>query len=164
MKLHLQRNDAMDQATRARLLNQRGADIDCQLLPGAKKPFCAYLDSNAYDLYAYEEATIQPGQTKKISTGVMFRIPVGTSGLVQGRSGMTVRGLQVALGLIDSNYRGVVYVSIYNSTKQLQIIPKDLRMAQILFVSTPLRNLNIVSDITGDETERGTGGYGSSGI
>mgnify|MGYP002514449180 CR=1 FL=1 len=118
------------------------------------------------DLYACEggEVTIDVGETKLIHTGLSLEIPEGYAGLIYARSGIaTKRGLAPAnkVGVIDSDYRGEIMVSLHNHSSKIQEISKGERIAQIVFtpfVSATFEEVNELSD-----TDRGEGGFGSTG-
>jgi len=118
------------------------------------------------DLYTSikKEVTIKPGETYFFPTGLSFEIPEGLVGLVYARSGLGCKnGLAPAnkVGVIDSDYRGELIVALYNqSNEERTINPKD-RIAQIVF--TPYVKANFLEVDNLDETERNTGGFGSTG-
>lgn len=117
------------------------------------------------DLYsAEEEITVLPGQTRLIHTGVAMQIPEGYVGLIYARSGIaTKRGLAPAnkVGVIDSDYRGEIMVSVFNHSSETQTVAAGERIAQI--VITPYLTVNFVESEELDDTERGAGGFGSTG-
>ena len=117
------------------------------------------------DLYsAEEEMTIQPGETKLVHTGLAMQIPEGYVGLIYARSGIaTKRGLAPAnkVGVIDSDYRGEIMVSIFNHSGEPQTIAAGERVAQI--VITPYLTVNFTEADELDDTDRGAGGFGSTG-
>ena len=119
-----------------------------------------------YDLYAAIEKTIVilPHSTVKIGTGLAFELPENTFAAIFARSGLaTKEGLRPAncVGVCDSDYRGEYIVAIHNDTDEPQIITPKERIAQMVllpFVSmefTEFKNLS--------ETNRGSGGFGSTG-
>ena len=118
------------------------------------------------DLYACLDTpvTIQPGEVAWIGTGIALEVPKGCAGLVYARSGLACkRGLAPAnkVGVVDSDYRGEVKVVLYNHSKDAQVVEHGERIAQ--FVITPVITpaYNEVSDL--DDTDRGSGGFGSTG-
>ncbi len=118
------------------------------------------------DLYAAidEPITIEPGETKFIPTGLAFEIPEGYVGLVYARSGISSkRGLSPANkdGVIDSVYRGEVMNAIHNHGKTPQTIEPGERTAQM--VIAPYITANFILSDSLDDTERGEGGFGSTG-
>ena len=118
------------------------------------------------DLHACldEAVTIQPGETAWIPTGIALEVPEGCAGLVIARSSLGAkRGLAPAnkVGVIDSEYRGEIRVVLLNHGKEAQTVQNGERVAQFLItpVLTPLyEEADELSD-----TERGSGGFGSTG-
>ena len=117
------------------------------------------------DLYSCEgELTFEPGETKLVHTGLAMEIPIGYVGLIYARSGIaTKRGLAPAnkVGVIDSDYRGEIMVALHNHSNESQTIAAGERIAQI--VITPFLTVNYIESETLDETDRGVGGFGSTG-
>lgn len=118
------------------------------------------------DLYAAIEEgfIIAPGETKLIPTGLAFEIPVGYAGFVYARSGLaSKRGLAPAnkVGVIDSDYRGEVMVALHNHGTENQIVEPGERIAQM--VIAPFITANFILSDSLDDTERGEGGFGSTG-
>lgn len=117
------------------------------------------------DLYsAEEEITINPGETAFIGTGIATAIPVGTVGLIYARSGLACKkGLAPAnkVGVIDSDYRGEIKVALHNHGKTPQTVLKGERVAQM--VITPYFKVDYVEKEELSSTERGAGGFGSTG-
>ncbi|MDD5953590.1 MAG: dUTP diphosphatase [Firmicutes bacterium] len=126
---------------------------------GSEEAACA-------DLYACLDAplTVEPGATVWIPTGLAMEIPRGCAGLVYARSGMACKkGLAPAnkVGVIDSDYRGPVTVVLHNHGSEAQTISHGERIAQLVItpVLTPVYE---VCDAL-SETDRGQGGFGSTG-
>ncbi len=118
------------------------------------------------DLYALIDGsvTIAPGETKLIRTGLAFAIPAGLVGLIFARSGMaTKRNLAPAnkVGVIDSDYRGEVMVSLHNHGTVPQTVENGERVAQIAFVPYHTAEFELRDELS--ETVRGAGGFGSTG-
>lgn len=118
------------------------------------------------DLYAAieEAAEIKTGETKLIPTGLAFEIPVGYAGFVYARSGLaSKRGLAPAnkVGVIDSDYRGEVMVALHNHGTESQSVEPGERIAQM--VIAPFITANFIISDSLDDTERGEGGFGSTG-
>ena len=114
------------------------------------------------DMYAYTDTFINPGSTVIVPTGISVEIPPGYEGLVRGRSGLAAKGISVHLGTIDENYRGDVGVIVTNNTPFPFSITKGDRIAQ--FTIKPVIRIELIETDTLTDTERGTNGYGSSGI
>jgi len=119
------------------------------------------------DLYACtngETITFAPNETKMVHTGIAMQIPDGLVGLIYARSGIaTKRGLAPAnkVGVIDSDYRGEIMVSLHNHSGSEQSIDDGERIAQIVFA--PYVTAEFEEAQTLDDTERGAGGFGSTG-
>ena len=137
-----------------------------KLRPDAKTPTYGSADAAGADLYICSEVpvTIGPGETYLAPTGVAVAIPRGYVGLIFARSGLaTKRGLAPAnkVGVIDADYRGEVRVSLHNHSNTPQTLEPYERVAQMVifpFVQEPYEEAESL-----DETERGTGGFGSTG-
>lgn len=118
------------------------------------------------DLYANisEPIIIEPHTTVKIGTGLSFELPQGTFAAIFPRSGIaTKRGLRPAncVGVCDSDYRGEYIVALHNDTNEVQIIEPQERIAQMILLPFVEMNFNEVEDLS--DTNRGDGGFGSSG-
>ena len=118
------------------------------------------------DLYACIDAnvTIGPGDTVFVPTGLAMEVPKGCAGLIYARSSLgSKRGLAPAnkVGVIDSDYRGQVMVALHNHGKVSQTIAYGERIAQLLI--TPVFTPGFVEAAELADTDRGTGGFGSTG-
>jgi len=118
------------------------------------------------DLYACLEqaVTIEPGETAWIGTGIALEVPEGCAGLVYARSSMgTKRGLAPAnkVGVVDSDYRGEIRVVLLNHGKVAQTVEHGERVAQ--FLITPVLTPEYVEAEELTDTQRGSGGFGSTG-
>ena len=118
------------------------------------------------DLYACmeETETIQPGETVLIKTGLAMAIPEGYAGLIYARSGLaTKKGLAPAnkVGVVDADYRGEVMVPLHNHSRVAVEVEHGERIAQM--VITPFLTAEYMLAEELDETERGEGGFGSTG-
>lgn len=118
------------------------------------------------DLYACEDSTvtINPHETVLVHTGLSFEIPEGFAGFIHARSGLaTKKGLAPAnkVGIIDADYRGEVMVSLHNHTNIPQSVEPGERVAQM--VIAPFLKADFIESEALSDTERGTGGFGSTG-
>ena len=118
------------------------------------------------DLYSCEENEIKiaAGETRIIHTGIAMEIPQGYVGLIYARSGLsTKRGLAPAnkVGVIDADYRGEIMVALYNQSGAEQTVGVGERVAQIVFTRYDMAEFEVVDEL--DSTERGEGGFGSTG-
>ena len=118
------------------------------------------------DLYACLEGemVIPAGSTVFIPTGLAMEIPVGCAGLIYARSSLgTKRGLAPAnkVGVIDSDYRGQVMVALHNHSREDQTVAPGERVAQLVIAPVFTPGFTEVEDLT--DTDRGVGGFGSTG-
>lgn len=122
-------------------------------------------EAAGWDLYAAEDATINPGETVKISTGIAIALPENTFGAIFARSGLaTKQGLAPAnkVGVVDSDYRGPVIVSLHNHSKEERTVNAGDRIAQLVVLPYVPVDLTEVEEL--DDTERGSAGFGSTGV
>ena len=118
------------------------------------------------DLYALCDGAleIEAGSTVLVHTGIAMQIPDGYVGLIYARSGLaTKRGLAPAnkVGVIDSDYRGEIMVALHNHSDKVATVENGERIAQI--VIAPYLSAQFVEVDALDTTERGEGGFGSTG-
>ncbi len=129
-------------------------------------PTYAYEGDAGLDLRASESVVLRPFERRLIGTGIAVAIPDGYAGFVQPRSGMALRqGLSMANtpGLVDSHYRGELKVCAINLDPNTEIhISRGDRIAQLVIQRVPTVDLVEVKEL--DETDRGIGGFGSSGV
>lgn len=132
----------------------------------AKIPTRGSSSAAGYDLYGVnvKEIDIEPHTTVKIGTGLAMEIPEGYFGAIFARSGLaTKKGLRPAncVGVVDSDYRGEVIVALHNdSNETVTVFPQD-RIAQLVVM--PYLNVDFTEVKDLDSTERGSGGFGSTG-
>lgn len=134
-----------------------------RLKAGATLPVYATSGSAGLDLYACLEGglIIEPGQSVLIPTGVALAIPKGFVGLVRDRSSLARAGLHTVAGVIDSDYRGEVMVAAYNAGAAALPLRQGDRIAQMLALPCPRAEVVEVESL--EDTERGAGGFGSTG-
>lgn len=137
-----------------------------KLNPSAHIPTYGSVSAAGADLYACVEApvSILPGQTVLIPTGLSMEIQEGFAGFIYARSGLaTKRGLAPAnkVGVIDSDYRGQVMVSLHNHSDAPQCVEPGERIAQMVFA--PVYQAGFCEVDALQDTQRGTGGFGSTG-
>ncbi len=129
-------------------------------LPGFAHPG----DAGA-DLTASERVAIAPGGRVLVPTGLAIAIPEGYAGFVLPRSGLAIKhGVTVinAPGLIDSGYRGELRVGLVNHGEHVFTIEPGDRIAQLVIMAVQTPEFYEVADL--DETVRGDGGFGSTGL
>ena len=125
----------------------------------------AYEDDAAYDLMSREEHTLQPFERRMFNTGLKVGLPSGIVGLVCSRSGMAFNSGVVVLnapGVVDPGYRGYISVLLINLSNNPHTIEIGDKIGQLLFC--PLSKIVFrLKDIIDTDTNRGEGGFGSSG-
>ena len=137
-----------------------------KLNPNAKLPTYSTPYSAGADLYALtqQDIVINPHQTVFVTTGLSFEIPDGYAGLVYARSGLACKNdLAPAnkVGVIDSDYRGEAFVALHNHGSTPQTISNGQRIAQLII--TPVLAVEFEETTELSDTQRGDGGFGSSG-
>ena len=148
-------------------MNSRQINLNIQRLDNdVELPRYAYPGDAGLDLRSNADLVIEPFERRLIPTGLAIAIPEGYAGFVQPRSGLALRqGLSFpnTPGLIDSHYRGELKVVAINLDSHNPIrIKRGDRIAQLLIQEVPVVNLVEVKEL--DETDRGSGGFGSSGV
>lgn len=137
-----------------------------RLDPSVEVPSYAYEGDAGLDLRAAESVVLKPFERKLIATGLAIAIPDGYAGFVQPRSGLAIKqGLSIVNtpGLIDAHYRGELKVIAINLDPKSEIrIEKGDRIAQLVIQQVPTVTLCEVDEL--DKTDRGAGGFGSSGV
>ena len=136
-----------------------------RLDPRATLPTRAYAHDAGLDLYALEPVALAPGERASVRTGVAVEIPEGQAGIVLPRSGLALRhgiALVNAPGLIDAGYRGELCVLLLNTDRaESCAIAAGDRIAQLVLIEVATPAVIEVDEL--GESERGGGGFGSSG-
>lgn len=133
---------------------------------GKDLPLPAYVTAGSagLDLRAAEAFTLGPGERALVPTGIAIALPQGFEAQVRPRSGLAVKyGVTVlnAPGTIDADYRGEIKVPMINHGAEDFIIARGDRIAQMVIAPVTIATLMEVDRL--EETERGSGGFGSSG-
>ena len=132
----------------------------------AKIPTYGSVEAAGADLYACIEKAVQieAGQTVLIPTGIAVELPLNTVGLVYARSGLATK-LNLApankVGVVDSDYRGEIFVPLHNHGQIVQTIEPQDRIAQLIVTPYITATFEEVEQL--NTTARGTGGFGSTG-
>src|SRR5439155_8525058 len=136
-----------------------------RLDPDARLPEAAHPGDAGFDLRSTVDVDVGPGERARVPTGVAVAIPEGFAGLVLPRSGLASRhGLTLANapGLIDAGYRGEVTCAVVNLNRSVPVrIVRGDRIAQLVIVAVPDVEPEWTDELPG--SERGSGGFGSSG-
>lgn len=122
-------------------------------------------EAAGYDLYACldEPVTLLPGETVKVGTGLAFAVPSGYFGAIFARSGLAAKGLRPAncVGVADSDYRGEYIVALHNDAAVPMTVQNGDRIAQLVVM--PFLSVEFEECAGLNQTERGAGGFGSTG-
>ena len=137
-----------------------------KLKENAILPTYGSLEAAGADLYACLDAavTIEPGKTVFVPTGIAMEIPKGYAGLAYARSGLACKqDLAPAnkVGVIDSDYRGEFMIALHNHGSQNRIVSHGDRIAQLVITPVYTPGFEEVAELS--DTQRGTGGFGSTG-
>lgn len=137
-----------------------------KLRPNAILPTFGSAEAAGADLYACleEPVEIAPGKTVFIPTGLSMALPRGYVGLIYARSGLACkRGLAPAnkVGVIDSDYRGEFMVALHNHGSESQTVSHGERIAQLVVAPILIPVYEEAEELT--DTQRGAGGFGSTG-
>ena len=135
-------------------------EMKVMLDEGAKLPTRAHEWDAGYDLYARESVTIGKGQAHPFDTGVHVQIPAGYVGFVKSKSGLNMVGIQ-SEGVIDAGYTGSICVKLYNHGQRAVRIHEGQKISQLVILPIITPELVVVDHL--EETERGNGGFGSTG-
>ena len=137
-----------------------------RLDPDLTLPAYAHEGDAGLDLRAAEDVKLEPFQRTLIATGIAIAIPTGYAGFVQPRSGLAIKqglGVLNSPGLIDSHYRGEIKVIAINLDPEKTIeITRGDKVAQLVIQPVASIDLTEVDEL--DETVRGEGGFGSTGV
>ena len=138
-----------------------------KLRPDAVLPTAGSRYAAGYDLYACIDApvTVAPHATEKIGTGLSIAVPEGWFGAIFARSGLaTKQGLRPAncVGVCDSDYRGEYIIALHNDSDDARTVSPGDRIAQLVLL--PYMAAEFEETDTLPDTERGAGGFGSTGV
>lgn len=127
-------------------------------------PKYAHADDSGMDLHSTDEAVIEPNESKLIKTGIKLELPPNTEAQIRPRSGLALKnGISVlnTPGTIDEGYRGEIGVILINHSKKSFSVSKGMRIAQMIIAPIIRPIIEEVKDLS--NTERGSGGFGSTG-
>jgi dUTP pyrophosphatase len=115
-----------------------------------------------YDLQSVESCVILPGKRAVVATGLSIELPPGVYGRIAPRSGLAVKhGIQVGAGVVDADYRGEVKVVLFNHDSNPYVIKPGYRIAQLVLERCETPEVEEIFDTS--DTQRGEGGFGSTG-
>lgn len=134
-----------------------------KLHPAAVTPSFAHDDDAGMDIFAAEEVTIKPGERVQVSTGIAMAFPAEYVGLVWDKGGVShKRGIKTLGGVIDAGFRGEVMIGLVNLGSESQTFAVGDKLAQILIQKIERPEVTLVDEL--DETARGNGAFGSTGV
>ena len=129
--------------------------------PGATMPTRAHEFDGGLDLYAAERKVIRAMDWERVDTGVHAQIPRGWVGLLTSKSGLMDKQGLTCRGTIDADYTGSIQAIMFNHSRKDYIVEKGDKVTQMVIIPCLLPKL-VLTDIL-EETERGAGGFGSTG-
>lgn len=138
-----------------------------KLDPGAHMPTRAHDLDAGLDLYSTRDAVIPPrwsgygGNSVCIDTGVHVEIPAGYVGMLKSKSGLNVKENLTSEGVIDAGYTGSIVVKLYNHGNKYVEISDGQKISQLVIMPIITPELEVVDEL--ENTERGSGGFGSTG-
>lgn len=134
-----------------------------KIIPEATLPVRGSPGAVGYDLVATSGCVILPGNRGIVPTGLSIELPPGTYGRVAPRSGLAVKsGLDVGAGVIDPDYRGEIKVVLFNFGSEPFMVKPGYRVAQLVIERCETPDVVEVQSLS--DTERGEGGFGSTGV
>ena len=130
--------------------------------PEAKLPVYGHPGDAGLDLFSVADRELAPGEVFAVPTGVQIAVPPGHVGLVWDKSGISLKGVHRLAGVIDAGYRGEIQVVMINLGGTPFAIRKGMKIAQMLV--QPVTSVTVVESDALDDTSRGEGGFGSTGL
>lgn len=130
--------------------------------PDAKLPLYGHAGDAGLDLFSAIDRELGPGDVFAVPTGIQVAIPPGHVGLIWDKSGISLMGVHRLAGVIDAGYRGEIQVVLANLGDGPFAVKKGQKIAQMLV--QPVAAVAVVEADTLDDTSRGQGGFGSTGL
>jgi dUTP pyrophosphatase len=130
--------------------------------PDAKLPVYGHPGDAGLDLFSVVDRMLAPGEVFAVPTGIQVAVPAGHAGLVWDKSGISLKSVHRLAGVVDSGYRGEVQVVMINLGAAPFAVRKGMKIAQMLV--QPVAAVEVVESDSLDDTSRGQGGFGSTGL
>ena len=127
----------------------------------AMMPTRAHSTDAGLDLYSPYDVVVPANGSVCIDTGVHVELPMWTAGMIKSKSGLNVKHGITSEGVVDVGYTGSIAVKLYNHTRIAYSVYKGDKISQLVVMPILTPELELVDDL--DETERGDGGFGSTG-
>lgn len=137
-------------------------DVKIKLMENGKLPQFQREGDVCADCYSAENVTLRNGERKLVKLGFALELPVNYEAVLRPRSGLSKRGVDIAIGTIDTNYRGEVMANVINNSGDDFIISFGDRICQLAIRQAPAINFVQVEELS--NTVRGANGFGSSGV
>ena len=150
-----------EKEVRKKLERRKKPTVKVVLDEGAKMPYRAFSGDAGYDLFSREDAVIYPSSGGLFDTGVHVAISEGYVGFLKSKSGLNVKHSIQSEGVIDSGYTGSIHVKLFNHGSKAVRIEKGQKISQLVLLPIITPELELVDSL--EETERGSGGFGSTG-
>lgn len=128
---------------------------------GAYMPNRAHTTDAGLDLFSREDAIIPPHGSHVFDTGVHVELPVGTTGFLKSKSGLNVKHGITSEGVIDVGYTGSIRAKLYNNSNEPYYVESGDKITQLVIIPIITPELERVYSL--EETDRGSGGFGSTG-
>lgn len=130
--------------------------------PEAKLPVYGHPGDAGLDLFSVVDRDLAPGEVFAVPTGIQIAVPAGHVGLVWDKSGISLKAVHRLAGVIDAGYRGEVQVVLINLGSAPFALRTGMKIAQLLV--QPVTVVQVVESESLDDTSRGRGGFGSTGL
>ncbi len=128
----------------------------------ARLPVYGHPGDAGLDLFSVVDRDLRPGEVFAVPTGIQIAVPAGHVGLVWDKSGISLKGVHRLAGVIDAGYRGEVQVVLINLGAAPFALRPGMKIAQLLV--QPVAAVEVVECEALDDTTRGQGGFGSTGL
>ena len=127
----------------------------------AKLPCYGHPGDAGLDLFSAVDMVLEPGKAQAVPTAIQAAIPPGHVGLIWDKSGISLSGVHRLAGVVDAGYRGEIRIVMINLGQEEFTVCKGMKIAQMLI--QPVVEVSVVEADSLDDTERGKGGFGSTG-